>query len=630
MDTAPVLDLYAPLSHKQALDPANQRTASTVPSWVPSDDQRRLTAYYVLESYRSNTARNLLPADSPRLDLLREYGDAELLVDRIVAGTLGTDWSIAVDGADFDVASLTLPPRPPDAPDSASAPEKALVALQQKRWDDEATALVDDATEALTVLPDLQDRLVALLEWADRVHLASRIDEGEHDAAGLGDAVYVLWPRTGDWPAVSLYDPGHYFPALDDDGEVSDYPEAVVLAWEYEVTVDGTTTRHLRRITFELTEIAALRTDGDGSWTDAEGLPAGAPVLYKREHLGVDGRIRRRYPWTPSDADDAALSPLTCVMSDGTWNLSETSISGLADLSDSAATWTVLPSGAVVRDLDLAQDFLPVVHVPNTASSKEHYGRSVLSPVAQILDDLAGADTDTVQSARYLSDPTLALSGAKVAGTEAVAPGTVFGLGVDGRMDVLDLSAGLDKLMGHRGKLADRFWTNGRVPKSIAGTISAADVPSGIALALEMAPFASLIGGLRMARDPKYRLLFKFAQRMAQLQKALPEGETPVARMAWGNFLPTNRTETATIVAGALTAHAISTHTAVQMLVAAGFPIPDAAAEVERIRAEDERRAAVAKDLADATGSEQVAADWFGVDLPEAATGGEPPVIELP
>lgn len=627
MDTAPIIDLYAPLSHKQALDPDAARPTVVAPSWVPSDDQRRLTAYYVLDSYRTNTARHLLPSDSPRLDLLREYGDADLLVDRIVAGVLGTDWQIAVDGADFDIANLTLPPRPDDPPATASEPENALVALQQAQWDAEATATVARATDALAVLPDLQARQEALRAWADDVALASRIDEGEHDAVGLGDAVYVLWPQTGDWPSVSVYDPGHYFPALDDDGETTAYPDSIVLAWEYEVTADGRTTRYLRRISFDLVEIAATRLTNAGGWVDAQGLPADAPVLSPTETLGDDGRIRRSYPWTPADATDGELSPLTCVLSDGTWDLTETSISGLYDLSDNAAAWRTLPDGTELRDLDLGQDFLPVVHVPNTASSKEHFGRSVISPVAQVLDDLAGADTDTAQSSRYLSDPTLALSGARVDADSVVAPGKVFGLGADGRMDVLDLSAGLEKLMAHRDALADRFWTNGRVPKSVAGTISAADVASGILMALDMAPYAHFLGGLRMARDPKYRLLYKFAQRMAQLQGALPDGETPTARMAWGNALPTDRAETAKLVAELLGAHAISTHTAVAMLVAGGIPVPDAAAEVARIQAEDVRRIEAAKALADATGSEALAAQFLGVDLPEPAAA---PALNLP
>jgi hypothetical protein len=424
-------------------------------------------------------------------------------------------------------------------------------------------------------------------------------------------------------------DPATYFPPLDDDGAMVEYPTAVPFAWEYEVTVDGKPKRYLRRITFELVSIASVRSNGV-DWVDASGMVTDTPVLGADEAILADGRIVRRYPWETSDSPED-WSDTTCVMSDGTWDLSRRSLSGLVDLSDEAATWRTLDDGTVVRDLDLQQDFLPVVHNPNTTNSKEHFGRSVLLSVAQILDDLARSDTDTVQASRYLSDPTLALSGATVAdGQMVVAPGSAYSLGENGRMDVLDLSAGLEKLMAHREALADRFWVNGRVPKEVIGRVDSSDVPSGVALALSFAPFAQLIGTLRMARDPKYRLLLKFAQRMAQVQGALDPGATPVARISWGNFLPTNRTETAKIVNEALTAHAISTQTAVKMLVAGGFPIDDATAEVERIMAEDFRRAKAASDLADATGSEVVAAEWFGVELPAAAPGAPAPALDLP
>lgn len=97
--------------------------------------------------------------------------------------------------------------------------------------------------------------------------------------------------------------------------------------------------------------------------------------------------------------------------------------------------------------------------------------------------------------------------------------------------------------------------------------------------------------------------------------------------MIFGNFLPTNLAETVELVGAALQAHAISTHTGVLMLVAAGLPIEDAQAEVDRIHAE---ATAAAKDIADATGSEQLAADWLGLDLPSANTATAPPKVDLP
>ena len=93
----------------------------------------------------------------------------------------------------------------------------------------------------------------------------------------------------------------------------------------------------------------------------------------------------------------------------------------------------------------------------------------------------------------------------------------------------------------------------------------------------------------------------------------------------FGAFLPTDQAQTATAVAELLRAHAISTQTAVAMLVAAGFPIADARAEVERIYAEDTE---AAKNVADALNSEQAAADRLGVELPQQVVAA--PVVNLP
>lgn len=134
-----------------------------------------------------------------------------------------------------------------------------------------------------------------------------------------------------------------------------------------------------------------------------------------------------------------------------------------------------------------------------------------------------------------------------------------------------------------------------------------------------------MVGSARLPREPKYRLLPKMAQRLAQVAGALDAGPTPVARLRFGNFMPMNQSEVIGVVATALEAKAISRQTGLRLLVAAGLPIDDAQAELDRIRADD---TAAAKDLADATGSEELAAERLGLKLPTAGAGD--PVIELP
>ena len=105
---------------------------------------------------------------------------------------------------------------------------------------------------------------------------------------------------------------------------------------------------------------------------------------------------------------------------------------------------------------------------------------------------------------------------------------------------------------------------------------------------------------------------------------ALEPGPIGEPRLVFGTALPGDKAGAVDVVTAALDAGAISTLTAVQLLIAAGFPIVDAAEEVARIHAED---GATAKDIADATGAESLAAEWLGVTLPEVAA--TPPTIEL-
>ena len=154
-------------------------------------------------------------------------------------------------------------------------------------------------------------------------------------------------------------------------------------------------------------------------------------------------------------------------------------------------------------------------------------------------------------------------------------------------------------------------------PSRLADTI-------GVHLALKLAPYAQLIATMRLPREPKYRLLCRFAVKLAMIAGAVEPGPIGEPRLVFGTALPGDKAGAVDVVTAALDAGAISTLTAVQLLIAAGFPIVDAAEEVARIRSE---QTAKARELADATGSEALAAQWLGVDLPEA--DATPPTIEL-
>ncbi|WP_043237051.1 hypothetical protein [Streptomyces violaceusniger] len=119
-------------------------------------------------------------------------------------------------------------------------------------------------------------------------------------------------------------------------------------------------------------------------------------------------------------------------------------------------------------------------------------------------------------------------------------------------------------------------------------------MPSGYALKLALGPLDALVGMMRLAREHKYRLLFKMVQRLYQAGRAegWTGGDSLPARLSWAPHTPTDRAAVLEEVVQAYGAGVISLETAVAMLVEAGYPIKDAAEEVERIRAKAQEEAA--------------------------------------
>jgi hypothetical protein len=164
---------------------------------------------------------------------------------------------------------------------------------------------------------------------------------------------------------------------------------------------------------------------------------------------------------------------------------------------------------------------------------------------------------------------------------------------------------------------------NSRVPASLLGRISPAEVPSGITLQLSFSPMQSMVRELRLSRGEKYPLMFKFVQRLAMAGGVL-DGEELPAEMVFGSFLPSDVAEVVKNVRLLLTPpQAISVETAVAMLMEVGLPIEDAAEEVQRIRQHDYESA---NKLADATGDQDAVRSLLGLEPTVIA----PPAIPLP
>jgi hypothetical protein len=413
---------------------------------------------------------------------------------------------------------------------------------------------VDDTTSEAPA----QQHQVLLQEWAAGEQLRMRLQQAERNAVLLGDTVYLLaWSRAKGRPVLRTIDPGFYFPVLPDDAvDADDFPQRVHLMWE--VPADPTTGRRatLRRVTYEL-----------------------GPI-------GEDGTATRVYPWSTQP------SSVTCYLTDAEWDLEEANRAGTVDaLSLRHARFCTNADGEVLDHLDLGFDFIPLVHVPNTVSSAGHFGQSSLLSLAQLLDDIASADTDSQRASATTGSPIIGLSGARLPVDRRtgqtlpvqVEPGMVWPLGDDGRLSTVDTSTQLAELRAYVKTLRERLSVVSRLPASVLGTVSPAEVPSGYALQLSFGPLEAMVRSMRLAREAKYPLLLKMVQRLYQLGGVLPSGENPRATLSFGAFLPTDRAGTLELVVRGVQAGVLSLETGMRLLLEAGFPVEDVAAEVERL-----------------------------------------------
>ncbi|MGW2886441.1 hypothetical protein ACWDDN_13990 [Streptomyces griseoruber] len=402
-----------------------------------------------------------------------------------------------------------------------------------------------------------QERETLLRDWAQAEHLRMRMQHAERTAVLLGDTVYLLaWSRTKGRPVLRTFDPGFYFPVLPDGALDADaYPERVHLAWE--VPADPSTGQPgtLRRVTYELDQI--------------------------------ESGEQRTYPWSSRPSDT------TCYLTDAEWDLDQVDRTGDIDaLSPARARFRTNADGDVLNRLDLQLDFIPIIHVPNTVNGPEHYGQSSLLSVAQLLDDLAAADTDSQRASATTGSPIIGLSGARLPVDRRtgrplpleVEPGMVWPLGDNGQLSTVDTSAQLAELRAYVEALRDRLSVVTRLPAGVLGTVSPSEVPSGYALQLSFGPLDAMVRSMRLARETKYPLLLKMVQRLYQLGGMLPPGDNPQATIAFGAYLPADLSAALELVVRGVQGGVLSLETGVRLLVEAGFPIEDAALEVERIR----------------------------------------------
>lgn len=552
-----IFDQWTPMSFKRTL--GNKRVASQTwlaPTWV-GDHSRRLTAYKILQSYVDNAAREFLQeTDEDKKDAHREYGDAALIVNTILAALLGENQQIVVEGADNwdEVAGEAI---------EGADPSQAEAAWRLQNW---------------------------LREWAQDERLPLKMLETERNAISLGDGLYTVGvSNIKQRVRARVFDPGFYFPVLD-DGNEDEYPRKVHLAWELET--DNKQKRLLRRITWEIVEVEGLN---------------------------------RSLPWNDTTTN------LTCLMSDGTWELDLGAPQTVEELTKSKVTWATHTNSqgdeVEFKDVDLGVDFIPVVHIPNTVSLLNHYGRSSLSTVLQVLDDISNADTDLNNASSTTGTPPVVLRGASMGATKPTyGAGKVWEVSADGGLEVLDTSKALDALLKYIEALLQRLSVNARVPESVLGRVKIDGQLAGVTLALSFGPLGAMIKEMRLVREEKYPLLLKFVWRMALSAgwEGVPEEWFPT-KIEFGAYLPQDQNAAVDIVSKLLATDppGVSIETSVRILVNAGLPIDDALEEVRRITGRDFKGA---QELLDATGDEDAVFEYLGRDRPP----DEPPVTSIP
>lgn len=565
-----VFDTWTPLSFKRALGAKTQvgGTSWLAPRWV-GDHARRLQAYKVLAAYLGNAARFFLQTTDLKVrDAHREYGDAALMRGQILAALLGDEQQISVPGADsFEE----------DPEDSDEVDDEARRAFELQEW---------------------------VRQWAVDERFQMKLIENERNAVGLGDGVYTLgWSPEKGRVRLRVWDPGFYFPVLD-DGNEDDFPRTVHMAWELESDKPGK--RLVRRITWQLGPIGFVPGTNE---------------------VGAERIAEVQHPWNEEPTGT------TCYMTDATWEFDVAGKQTVEDFTEGRAIYGVYttPDGTEIpwRNIDLGIDFLPVIHEPNTVALLDHFGQSSIATILQILDDLANADTDLQAASSTTGTPPIALSGARQGENKpSYRPGEVWFLGENGKLSILDTSAALDALIKYIQFLLKRLSVNGRVPETLLGRTEITGNIAGITMALSFGPLETMVKEMRLVRSEKYPLLFKFAHRMTMAAGAeAPEVFDLPIELQFGSFLPDDIDTTIQNVTTLLQAKAISLETAVLLLFNAGMPIEDAAEEVRRIQ---ERDFAGASELLDATGDEAAVFDYLGRDQPADLGRPAPPVPTLP
>ncbi len=601
-----IIDQYSGFDHKKAM--TGQTALGGIPSWVVDKQaRRRLTASTIAKAYHENTARATFPASSEIAPYWREFGDAAAIADRVSAATIGDDLTFSVLGANDHLPAEPLIGAEPEMPEGSPSP--IVLRKYEARirvWEAQAARAIDEWEARQMMQPRLLARQSWLREFARVRRFEALVRENEAELiTPLGDGIMVFTAVKGEFPRVELFEPDAYHPVWPDDGSQPEFPTKLHLAYEFDVQRGSLSERYLRRVTYELVDLV-----------DDEGNPVERTTEY------------------------GTTSSTTCLLSDGMWKVGDQihdlNRPGIDDLSPSKAEWKdsdevdELGNPIPLDGFDLDIDFIPVVHFPSDLSTLTHFGRSVYLRIAQLLDAIAGNDTEGERSAALVGAPVIAMTGAMLDpdadGTIRYKAGQVITLGDKGGMDVLDMSGAVDSL-GKRGReLQQRLSTVASVPEGVYGHVQANQIVSGVAMLLTFTAFRQMVQRRRLAREPKLNLALKFVQRLAIVagEPTIDGSDVFETSVKFGAFMPSDVKLVVEVITQLADRGLMTETLAFTLLEVAGVELGDIDVIVAELRERDFEQAAVLMGVA----GRRYAQRWLGIDPDDPDVEDPEPVAD--
>lgn len=600
------LDQYSGFDHKHSMH-ADWTMGGKIPSWVPETDRRRLLAYLTARAYRETVARFTLADDNTELQKVwREWGDAPAMSDRTAAATLGDDITVKVVDAD-----LRLPPEPdfpaqPFVPSDPHPVEAASYDAQMRVWEAQSVMAIEEWERRQMAQPMKRARQKWMRHWAFEENWEGKVREAETElTTPLGDSVAVFSiphrpEGSGDltpdalWPKMKIWEPDAYFPVFPEDDITAD-PEKVHFAYEYETLNNrGETQRMLRRVTYELVDVVDETT--------------GEPII-------------REYPYKHENVN--IRSGKTCVMSDGTWELdkfNKRTMSQLDDLSPEAAVWA--DSGELddegnpvpLRDFDLWIHEMPIVHQPSDLSYLTHFGRSIYSFYAQLLDEIALNDSDGARAADLTGQPILALEEGKLADNGTGSVTYEVGSVLEGKISKVEMADATLALMKRAEYLRRHLSAVTGLPEGVLGHVQANQMVAGVSILLTFTPYKQLIERRRLSRGPRlarhYRLL-QMLSTVAGLPEFVADPELHDIEIQFGSYIPTDLSSLVDTIVALADRGLMTESVAMRLIENAGMEIGDIDAVVADLQMRRVDEAAVMVQIA---GRKYAMAKTLGID----------------